>query len=505
MKRTYKVLLTLLLNCLVMNNVFTYEIKEEISAKYDTKELTEASTTLELEKETKTIAKIEKPNTDTLNFQDEIQEIIPDKFYIAKIKDNNLYGVIERLSDENIEDWKRYAHVQISSYKIGQEYLSHFNDSGSSYFYKVIEEKSHKDNEIWIIYLTSNSTPIYDPKKFQFYTINTIDEYKKITDAKSFFSVPTDIKIFTTITSHRNALISSHMGISKTIESIINSFKKSEKYKTISMDLHSLGAKFILMKDPKKRLMITAPVRAMTKIMIENLPIKSLSIGTKEMMLKFNETKKITYEEYKDQNKSLCKCIEISVNGAADDELTLWQEKIQKNGTTKTVEEFQKNKEKIKYLEQKNDNFIISPERVERMKEINLRKWFNIHRINHFNCLFEILKMDIEKFINFIDQNISLISTMDNPNETITIYDPTNPDLKLITITQENSSYTWMFNKIFKPGDYTPYVAIDLHVLANSTQLQKTLTAQQLRDQADLDFIYNPETIAYFKSIGWDI
>ena len=387
------------------------------------------------------------------NFKNQIQEIIPNKFYVAKIKDKPLYAVMERVTDENIEVWKNYITIQTSSRAL--EFTpKNFSGDGSRHFAKVLSETSHDANEMWIAYLTSNDHPVYDPYKFSTYN------QQKMIDRNH--TIAKNIKMFVTITSHENALITSHMGVSKTLETVFG----KEQYKDISMDLHSFGAKFMLMRDARKKLMINAPAAVMETIIAKNLPENAVFIGTKEMVKSINKDKNSTFED--------CLSLKAFKEFDEDAQATLndWKEYLEEDGDTKTFKSFERNTVAQKYLERDNDTFAISADKVLKIK----KDYFEKYILHDFSYLAEILKMPHKDFYTFLEKHPALISVDSDggihPENRITVLNPKNPDSILIDITKNNPDYNWLFTNPFLPAGVCHYVAVDLSALANCRELE---------------------------------
>lgn len=82
--------------------------------------------------------------------------------------------------------------------------------------------------------------------------------------------------MYVTITTSPDVIITSHMGITATAESVLTG-----RPKNISITLHALAARVMQEIDPKKQYMLTVPVHHMTMILAKALP-DGLFYGTVE-------------------------------------------------------------------------------------------------------------------------------------------------------------------------------------------------------------------------------
>lgn len=190
----------------------------------------------------------------------EIKEI-SQNFYVAKIQDKDLYLVMEQIHDKETQSlWVNYGKVQFEDASIGFKLTNgKFTNVGSARFKDVLENVSFIDNEIWVAYITDDKDP------------------KPIKNQQELMAKR--IKMFMTVMSSPKALLTTHMGISKSIEALL------EKTPSLSMDLHSFAAKVMLKKNPERKYLMTSPTLPMEKIMAEALPTGSIFAGTKQMIV----------------------------------------------------------------------------------------------------------------------------------------------------------------------------------------------------------------------------
>ena len=228
-------------------------------------------------------------------------QLTSDGLYVAKIKNQNLWLVMERVDNNNIDSWKRYATVQkdLRVTTFASKFEKKFNDVGSQHFYKVLHEVPRDKNEVWVAYITSDLNAKSTDISYC-YNADVLEEYyKAIYSAKQQTAFkPTKfnehLKMFFTVTSSPNALVTSHMGISASAEGSI-----SGRPKGISVDLHSFAAKVMLIRNPDRKYMINAPAFAMEKIMVDSLPKDAVFVGTREMKKTIEDRQSTSLDDFK--------------------------------------------------------------------------------------------------------------------------------------------------------------------------------------------------------------
>ncbi|MDF3034690.1 MAG: hypothetical protein K0R76_1644 [Alphaproteobacteria bacterium] len=182
-----------------------------------------------------------------------------DNFYTKPLRDS-LHLVMERITSKNIALWKNYARAQQDKVKNPGHRL-HMLYPGSHYFYKVLsaEPALWYRNEVWVAYVTeSHPEPISNLTNVKLYTKN--------------------IKMFVTVTSKPDALLTSHMGIAASVEHMSSPTRHSQ----LSLPLHAFAAQVMLNRNPKRLYMVNAPMIGMEKILEKALPANALHVGTIE-------------------------------------------------------------------------------------------------------------------------------------------------------------------------------------------------------------------------------
>ena len=186
-----------------------------------------------------------------------VLEVVPDQFYKAKISERDIYLIMERVSDSNYAQWLAYA-VQQSSDRLAND--------GNLHFKNALNQASYRENEVWVAYATTHVE----------------QEYNALKSDKML--------IFMSVISSPKALVTTHMGISKTEEAQRNPVNS----RGLSMYLHSFAAKVMLQRNPSRQFMVTVPAYTMTRIMNKHLPKEAIFIGTKEQEQNILERKHIT-------------------------------------------------------------------------------------------------------------------------------------------------------------------------------------------------------------------
>lgn len=409
-----------------------------------------------------------------ISFKNSIKQVNED-FYVGKIKNRNLWIVMERITDENINDWQRFAQIQNNSrvINIASRNLPHgvTTGDGTGHFESVLKEVSYKKNEVWIAYITNQSDPLPSTKpKFTSYDTNLIMDPTK--------SPAGNIKMFVTVTTSPEAKITSHMGVSITAESTFTNPEKS-----ISIDLHSFAAKVMLMKNPERLYMVNAPTPLMEAIMAKAAP-SNLFMGTKEMIKEIENRRFITFEDFnnileegnleneKNELDMHCEIIDEIAKNALNKYKRIPNLR-EGDFRSKMIKEFEEEAEL--YLEKTDNGYLISSEKIEREKKKELDKIFsNYKNFNPFKEVMEILKIEnVEELIKEYPPILSVDNIKHSTNY-MHIYNSINSSHPWLTIKKGDSRYDWIFTSPFAPAGNTHLIAVNLQALANCRPLESS-------------------------------
>jgi hypothetical protein len=249
-------------------------------------------------------------------------KMIGDHFYVGKIKGRDLWVVMERVTDDNRNLWWKYINVQLNpqATRAGREYESddgkrimpNFSNFGSSPFRYNLENVDRSKSELWVVYITTNSNPepittAENRKRIESYSLDYLPESKSLKanptalvhyDGKNYdpHKFPGNILMFVTAITSPEALITSHMGVSISIEGIYQ--RKFGIGEAISIDLHSGAAKFHLIRNRGRKYMINQPTQPMEKQIFINMPPHTCFAGTREMKKLSDEYKHMTLAEF---------------------------------------------------------------------------------------------------------------------------------------------------------------------------------------------------------------
>lgn len=360
---------------------------------------------------------------------------INENFYVAKVPEQNFCLAMERVNERTQPLWFQYAKVQSSPCAVGiaRHFEPEFTSAGSSYFEKVLELVSYFHNEIWVAYVTIAKDPQEIPENMRDYNIEDI--YEEINDFAK------DIQMFVTVTTTPNALVTSHMGVSASIEGILNNRKRG-----VSMELHSFAAKVMLMRNPNRRFMINSPTTAMAKIILNSLPAKTVYVGTKEM------------EELMKAPQNMAFALKKQ---ASRNEL--------ENKDFKDMAKKTKSSDLVKMLHQ--EKFVISQKDIE--KKLNFK--LKYRKQSPFSD--QPFRSTTRNIIEFMKKHPPILS-VDGENcrsikDCLTIFDPQNPGEPWLIIDRNNfesqANYQWIFCEPFQNWkDHTHYIAVELKALADS-------------------------------------
>ena len=194
--------------------------------------------------------------------------------YTAKVNDK-FYLAMERINDKNIDMWCRYATLQdvavahiapIGKFLPGGEGSSHFKLVLNNYKNETINPYW---NALWVAYVSS--VPVTSRAYLDIYSDKEIKN--------------PNIEMYITVITSRDALLTSHMGISRSYENALDLDARPPrkiKQKDQALQLHSFAAKVMKLIDPKKIYMLTTPTGAMRSILMTKLPSNSIFIGDSE-------------------------------------------------------------------------------------------------------------------------------------------------------------------------------------------------------------------------------
>lgn len=205
-------------------------------------------------------------------------EKVSESFYVGRLKSRKLSVVMERIAvEDQLVDWRRYAKVQASPPAMAavggclanrSSSSSFWQNPGSTFFEWVLAHKGYE--ELWTAYVTVDLYPELQIKKFAQYKIGDALSMREV---KKQATPASRIKMFMSVVSSPSALLTSHMGISTSVENVLA--PKSEN--NLSLALHAFAARVMLMRGPKRRFMLTCPMPNMAAIMQKS--IKNSFVG----------------------------------------------------------------------------------------------------------------------------------------------------------------------------------------------------------------------------------
>lgn len=409
-----------------------------------------------------------------------------DGFYYGRMvscAEQKLWLVMEKVNAQNIEYWKQYINVQSNGRVVarnsqilgsdGKPIQKGSTGDGSRHFKRVLNETPLAQNEIWIAYISHSKNV---PQKITYedikgYSPESLDYHSGSDFTKS-------IEMFVTITSSKHALITSHLGIAVSAENI------ASRQRRTSLDLHSFAAKVMLIRNPERKYMITAPVFAMGNIIAKALP-DHVYCGTREMRKRLQNVQGIGQNEYaymmnSDETntirESLKKEVMLRANKAVarDNEMLEKDLLEQKEDQIKNIIEAYKSDPSVKcYGEIDSHNkIVVSQEKIELEVNRRLQEAYQIFKNPYVFPLAEKGK-EGEGLLKYMESHPPILSvTRTNDKKEFSIFDPKNPRNVWLSIDEKNSNvYDWMFRPPFHPSGSAYYVVIDLNALANCKQL----------------------------------
>ncbi|MGI4851192.1 MAG: hypothetical protein ACRYGR_04560 [Janthinobacterium lividum] len=341
--------------------------------------------------------------------------------YYQDLIDKKARLIMERLDDNNIERWKNFAsdevtygsELKISSAEKQKVTFSGFANDGAGHFKRVIDlypsiNDGINNNQIWIAYITDN----FDLTKQKL----NYKEWEK------------SILYNMTVVTSPDALITSHMGISKTTHGVEKNFRGN------SVGLHQFAAKIMLSLNSERRFMINAPAWVMESIIADALP-EGLYAGTREMKASLEKTANVSFKEWLSSKKGQAEKSRLLKLAKYSDEENI----------RKPVYNEDNEAERQKLQDQLLKSFNSLQQYVDRKG--NKKETLN----------------------NFLEQHppiISLGHKGKNIGREMTIYEsPASQNVFLKVSAENNSIYKWMFTEPFEAAGTTHYIAVDLHKL----------------------------------------
>lgn len=347
---------------------------------------------------------------------------VNNNFYVGQMRsdDKKLWLVMERIDERTLPLWQTYIGVQsnprINVLVNGMDQKGSLLD-GSGHFFNVLYETSSTLNEMWVAYITRAETPEPIPDSMKSYSATDLDAFMQ-RKGREFTK---NILMFVTVTSSPRALITSHMGIARSVEGVFSSVRH------VSLDLHSFAAKVMLLHNPERKYMVNAPVAAVEKIIREALPPQSVFVGTREVRKMIQERLDMSLEQFKSEHQD-------------------------------TVSEIVKtHKGNAKFIK-----ILIN-------QEFFLFKAPYSHASFKFDPQPEYTTTVAREFLDYLHRYPPLLS---DDEVRMTIYDKDNPESPWLSIDKTNCDYNWIFTQPFVPTGQTHYIVVDLVNLAKCRPLE---------------------------------
>lgn len=339
------------------------------------------------------------PSNNTIKLMEGIVKV-NDSLYYQDLLNEKIRLIIERLDDNNEKRWKELAELEMRygfemKTTIANEQkikLSGHPLDGARHFKMVLDKVNRSQNQVWIAYIT-------DDLRIPFQSL----EYREWEDS---------ILYCMTVVTSPEALITSHMGINKTINGSRKNFRGS------SLRLHSLAAKVMLSLNPHRRFMINAPAWVMESIIADALP-GGLYAGTREMKEELDRIANMSLNSYLKTEEGIAEKNKLIESGYQEEKKLL--DKLKKSYSSRFPDVERKGGKK-------------------------------------------------ESLWEFMNQNPPIISLGHNGKTmrgNMVIYEAPNREKVFLTISNDNKNiYQWMFTEPFQALGETHYIAVDLEKLA---------------------------------------
>lgn len=372
---------------------------------------------------------------------------INENFYAGKfVKDSlPLLLIMERVDERNHGLWQGYMNVQANPRLSCLVQATFPNmkgnplDGSSAANAVLLGNAYYKKYEIWMAYITKASEACPIPDTMKNYNCASVSGCMVGENEGADFA--RDILMSVTVTSTPNALLTTHLGISGSLETM------GKRPGGLSMYLHAFAAQVMLMRNAERKYMINAPVPAMLQIMLKEKSLQgSVFVGTREMQQTLKELSQKTDEEL-EESLDIGDMFNSSFMDKDD-----WREHVQRMA----VDELNRCSDlsSSKFLDTEGYEVRISPQKVRNEAK---RKFMLRLRCPYGSC------NGFESLLTLIAQNPPIFSATCEKKvlKSFAVGDGEK-------IAWQNPVYGWMFESVYGPlGDDTHYVLTDLRALAN--------------------------------------
>ena len=198
---------------------------------------------------------------------------LDENHYIGK-EDEGMFFVMERVRPENVDAWIKYGETSLSL---------DYNNGGLSAFIGSLKTMYKGTDEI-----TKQNQDLYSEAENWICYATSLNPKEKLIDITTIFPEGQDIglrektdfiKMTMIVISTPEALLTGHMGISKNPDTFYEKKSSLGARKYLSLSLHSFGAKVMLLRNPNRFYMTSAPMSEMLKIIGNNMPPYSVFMG----------------------------------------------------------------------------------------------------------------------------------------------------------------------------------------------------------------------------------
>ncbi len=400
---------------------------------------------------------------------------VDDGLYFARMASHpDLYLAMEKVNHENYDRWYRYAQLQGNPRIIG--YVQSVSKAsgkpisigdGTVHFKSALESIDPKKNEMWIAYITRDARPQHIPPSMRLYKPKDIEQVNA--------PFAKDIQMFVTVTSSHDALLTSHIGVAASAESILS----RQRTPGVSMDLHSFGAKVMQMRNPRRRYMINAPAPAMAIILLEALP-KGVFIGTRQMREEMQTSLSLTLQDFEEKNPNLRETfLKAALSGDS-------QKMDHLNAQLAKMED---NSEKEKFVGSvslkgsaleigPNGLYYISQAKAQSLAQKELERRFSFEKNPYWmpEKSNPRGKQDSRAFLELMEKHPPILSVqyLEGRQEALTIYEPQRPTKVWLEVRRDDPAYNWLFfSEASYPSGTTCYCLTDLLELAPARRVER--------------------------------
>ncbi len=391
---------------------------------------------------------------------------ISDGFYLRPILSADgapLCVKMEKVTAENREAWSGYTGRQTRGESVLGTQVFGSGGQALSFSAMVLEKsRDFPSIEVWVAYVTADMEP-------SALDIAELGAYANCDDLDSYIeSFPDNkanqIRMLVTVTSSKDALITTHMGIGRTVQSLKRIQKGEKEPRNISLYLHSMAAQVMLTENPDQLFMINQPLDAMREIILKSLPVGACHVGTCDLVEKVGRKGEFVSADVTDDERDEAKEIlkkQLS-NYQKKERVGLLGKPYESEAKkSKALAQFKADFRKVNYHLRFDDYVIIDGDTVVLKGDEFASAYTRAADIYGYNSSFDTKYGNfLEPLSDVVIKHPPIVSISDGK---WSIKHPRTGGI----IDLDSPIYPWVYFQPWFGSSTLPYLAVDLNILAN--------------------------------------